>query len=317
MRRLARVLDVLGREVVLARAPRRIVSLVPSDTYSLARLGAGDRLVGRTSYCVEPAQTVQSVPIVGGTKDADVGAIIDISPDLVIANQEENSRRDLERIAQANIAVYVSFPKRVSEGLAHLGRLARLLDVAGEPAVREMLTNHYQSVREAETIRARLRPVPTFFPIWMDPLMTVNGETFISDALELGGGANVFADRERLYPLAADLGQRAPLPRERIRGRDIRYPRVTWEEVVRRAPELVLLPDEPYAFSAADVAVFRALDIPAATRAPNAAGPTVVLQNEDSSFIQCVDGKGFSWYGAKALEAIPQVRKLIANGRSE
>lgn len=314
--RPARVVDVLGRELALPRPPRRIVSLVPSDTYSIIALGAGDRLVGRTRYCVEPARWVQSIPVVGGTKDADVRAIVDIRPDLVVANQEENSRRDLERIAAEKIAVYVSFPKRLSEGLAHLGRLALVLDVAGEPAVKEMLANHYQSLREAETIRARLRPVPTFFPIWMEPLMTINGDTFISDMIALGGGANIFADRERLYPLAADLGQRAPLPRERIQGRDIRYPRVTREEVVRRAPELVLLPDEPHAFSAADVAVFRGLDIPAARRVAKKTASNEA-QNEDSHSIQCVDGKAFSWYGAKALESISRVRKLIESARSQ
>jgi len=291
--------DALGREIVLARAPRTIVSLVPSDTYSLVRLGAADRIVGRTKYCVEPASIIERIRTVGGTKDADVAAVIETSPDLVIANQEENSRRDLERLAQAGLAVYVSFPKTVSEGLAHLARLARLLDVASEPAVKELLSSHYETLREAAS-SSRERRVRTFFPIWLDPLMTIHRDTFISDMIELAGGTNVFADRERRYPLAADLGQGAPLTGERVRDRDVRYPRVTWDEVVRRAPELVLLPDEPYAFTSADAEKFRALDIPAS----------------QSGAIRRVDGKDFSWYGAKSLEAIPRARRLVALDRA-
>jgi ABC-type Fe3+-citrate transport system substrate-binding protein len=304
MQRLTHAVDALGRKLMLARAPRRIVSLVPSDTYSLVRLGVADRVVGRTRYCVAPAE-VESIPVVGGTKDADVDAIVEIFPDLVIANQEENTRRDLERLVAANIAVYVSFPKTAAEGFAHLARLARLLDRAEERDVKEMLAAHYHALREAESLRSREPAVPTFFPIWMDPLMTINGDTFISDMIALGGGGNVFADRERRYPLAADLGERAPLPSERVQGRDIRYPRVTLQDVVRRAPELVLLPDEPHAFTENDAATFRALDIPAARP-----------ENEADHAIRCVDGKDFSWYGAKSLESIARIRKLVARGRS-
>ncbi|HEX9294849.1 MAG TPA: helical backbone metal receptor [Polyangiaceae bacterium] len=296
MKREARFRDALGREVILARTPRTIVSLVPSDTYSLVTLGVADRLIGRTHYCVEPADVVRSIPEMGGTKNADVDAIIAAFPDLVVANQEENSKRDLEKIAQAGIAVYVSFPKRVAGGLAHLARLARMLDVAADNGPRDLLRRHYEVLRAAERARAKLVPVRTFVPIWMDPLMTIHGDTFISDALDLAGAANVFADRPRRYPLAADLGKKPPLSQAEVQGRDTRYPRVTWEEVVARAPELVLLPDEPHAFTEADAERFRALDIPAAR-------------------VLLVNGKDFSWYGARSLEAIPRVREIIDSSR--
>ena len=209
MKREGRCWDSLGREIVLARAPMRIVSLVPSDTYSLVALGAGERLVGRTQYCVEPARGVERVAVMGGTKNADVEAVIAAHPDLVLANREENTKKDLERIAQAGIAVYVSFPKRVAEGLAHLGRIARMLDIGGDGKVKDRLREYYEALRAAEAKRERLVAVPTFFPIWMDPLMTIHGDTLISDVLRLGGGDNVFADRARRYPLAADQIGRA------------------------------------------------------------------------------------------------------------
>jgi ABC-type hemin transport system substrate-binding protein len=100
-----RIDDDLGRTHGFARPPRRIVSLVPSDTYSVIALGAGDRLVGRTTYCEHGA----GVPTVGGTKNVDVEAVVALAPDLVIANQEENSRGPLEALAAARVPVFVSF----------------------------------------------------------------------------------------------------------------------------------------------------------------------------------------------------------------
>ncbi|MEL1606827.1 helical backbone metal receptor, partial [Acinetobacter baumannii] len=83
------------------RAPRRIVSLVPSDTDTLFSLGAGDRVVGRTRYCVEPRGRVEHIPVCGGTKDVDVAAVAALSPDLVLCNKEENARPALEELARS------------------------------------------------------------------------------------------------------------------------------------------------------------------------------------------------------------------------
>src|SRR5436853_1669093 len=91
-----RIVDDRQRELIFLRPPRRIVSLVPSDTLNVIALGAGERLVGRTRYC----DASDSVPQVGGTKDVDVDAVARLSPDLILANQEENSRPHLEALAQ-------------------------------------------------------------------------------------------------------------------------------------------------------------------------------------------------------------------------
>jgi hypothetical protein len=174
-----------------------------------------------------------------------------------------------------------------------------MLDIADDGRVKDQLRAFYEALSEAELASARRPAVPTFFPIWMDPLMTIHGDTFISDVLRLGGGANVFADRARRYPLAADLGQAPPLGPEQVEGRDTRYPRVGWDEVVARAPELVLLPDEPHDFTEADAVRFRGLNIPAAKRPDNVAA------------VVKVDGKDFSWYGARSLEGLPRVAAVI------
>jgi ABC-type Fe3+-hydroxamate transport system substrate-binding protein len=126
--------------------------------------------------------------------------------------------------------------------------------------------------------------------------MTLNQDTFGSDMLAQAGIDNAFADRERQYPLAADLGRRSPIAADRAAGRDRRYPRVTPEEVVARAPDLVLLPDEPYAFGPSDAAEMADLDLPAARRGA----------------IALIDGKDLFWYGAWAAEALPRLRSLVA-----
>lgn len=269
--------DDLGRTVILVAPPRRIVSLVPSDTYSVIALGAVDRLVGRTKYCESPEAA--AVAIVGGTKDVDVDAVLALAPDLVIANQEENTRAALEALA-GRVPLLVSLPRRVESGISHLARLARALGVADSEPARSLIRRGY-------TLRDRTRAEPgprAFVPIWMDPLMTMNADTFGSDVLEQVGIANAFSDRLRLYPLAADLGKTAPRDAS---GRDVRYPRVTLDEVARRDPDLVILPDEPYAFSDAEASMF-------AERFPRAR-------------IVRVLGKDLFWYGAWTIDAIDRL----------
>lgn len=292
---MLRIDDDMKRSLFFGTAPKRVVSLVPSDTYNVAALGCGAALVGRTDYCELPVSIVSTVPSVGGTKNPSVDAICDLAPDLVIANKEENTKGDLEALAARGVRVLVAFPKRAGAGLAHLARLARVFDVQREPDVRALLERGYQEIRTAESARAAHAPLRTFCPIWMDPLMTIHGDTFISDVLDLAGAQNVFADRERRYPLAADLGNAKPLSPEKIAGRDTRYPRVTLDEVVARAPELVLLPDEPHPFSEEDAEVFRNLAIPAASRG-------AVLR---------IGGKDLCWYGVQTIEGLPRVRALV------
>jgi ABC-type Fe3+-hydroxamate transport system substrate-binding protein len=287
-----RVTDDRKRAIELPRVPARVVSLVPSDTLNVAALGCASWLVGRTDYCELPAPIVASVPSVGGTKNPRLDDIAALEPDVVLGNQEENSRTDLEALAQRGIRVYVAFPKRVADGLSHLARLARLFGVDGEPTVRELLKRGYDAHRTAEEARLAHPPVRVFCPIWMQPLMTVHGDTFISDMLDLCGASNVFADRPRRYPLAADLGKAPPLPAERTEGRDTRYPRVTLEEVIARHPDLILLPDEPHPFTEQDADIFRNLPLGAA--------------------VVHTSGKDLCWYGARSVEGIARLRELIS-----
>jgi ABC-type Fe3+-hydroxamate transport system substrate-binding protein len=288
--------------------PERVVSLVPSDTYTVVALGAAERIVGRTRFCEVPE--VAHAPVVGGTKDIDVDVVLALAPQLVIANQEENTRPALEALAQ-RVPVLVSLPRRVSEGIAHLARLARILGLGNEDPARELLRRAYQlrdrtqpppdTATPAEGLvvvdprRSRRETTPGkirgFIPIWTNPLMTLNADTFGSDVLVQCGVANVFGQRLRLYPLAADLGKSAP---QDASGRDVRYPRISMFEVRERSPALVILPDEPHAFTAEEEAEFRAA-LPAAR-------------------VVRVSGKDLFWYGAWTIDAIDRLTQELAAG---
>ena len=290
-----RLFDDRDRELVFHRPPTRVVSLVPSDTLSVAALGAGARLVGRTRYCVEPAYVVGRVPEIGGTKDVDVEAVVALKPDLVIANQEENTQANLEALIKRGLVVFICFPLTVAQGLNHLARLARILGLEGDAGVKDLIRRGLSELRAAEDLRRARQPLRAFVPIWMEPLMTVAGDTFISDALALAGAENVFADRRRRYPLAADQGRAPALTADQAGARDTRYPRITEAELVARAPEIVLLPDEPHPFSQADAAHFRALDLPAAA----------------SGRVRLCGGRDLMWYGARSIEGLPRLRAAI------
>jgi ABC-type Fe3+-hydroxamate transport system substrate-binding protein len=253
-----------------AEPPRRIVSLVPSLSEALFELGLGDRVVGVTEWCVHPAAAVARVPKVGGTKTPDLAAIRALAPDLVIANQEENRRRDIERLEALGIRVWLTYPRTVAEGAALLAELAEL--GASDAARAAVVAPVLGALGEAERARPE-RGTAVFCPIWRDPWMAVGGDTYAHDLLTLAGGRNVFAER-----------------------RERRYPRVTLDEVIAAAPEVVILPDEPYAFGASDVAELRRLPIPAAR----------------SGRIHVIDGTWVSWYGPRIARALRALRGLFA-----
>src|SRR5688572_14735614 len=120
------MVDALGRRVVLARPAQRVVSLVPSETESVAVLapaGIG-ALAGRTEFCIEPRGEIEHVPTCGGTKSIDVAKVIALAPDLVLANQEESSKKEVEALIGAGLPVYVSFPCTMRESAEYVRTLA-------------------------------------------------------------------------------------------------------------------------------------------------------------------------------------------------
>ncbi len=249
--------------------PRRIVSLVPSLTEALFALGLGERVVGVTDWCVHPADGVAPLPKVGGTKNPDLGAIAALRPDLVIANREENTRRCVENLERRGLRVWVTYPRTVREGAQLLREIAAL--GASEAVVAEVVEPVERAVAEAERRRPQ-RAVRVFCAVWKNPWMAVGEDTYAGDLLRLCGGENVFANRA-----------------------ERRYPRVTLDEIVAARPEVVLLPDEPYAFGARDVAELREVDLPASREGR----------------IHLFDGTLVSWYGPRIDRAIRALDRLF------
>jgi ABC-type Fe3+-hydroxamate transport system substrate-binding protein len=248
-------------------APERIVSLVPSLTEALFAFGAGERVVGRTRYCLWPPRAVGKVPTVGGTKKVDVPRLLELEPDLVVAVREENSRENVERIQEAGVPVFVGTPESVEGALWLLRELARIVEAPRTDAVLDPIERVYGRLRE---VMKRTNSRRLFVPIWKNPYMSVGSDTYAHDVLETCGGENVC-------------------------GGSTRYPIFTLEEVEAAQPEIVLLPDEPYPFSAEDLEDFYALDIPAA--------------HEDR--IHLVDGKLLTWYGPRMASSLSQLAALL------
>jgi ABC-type Fe3+-hydroxamate transport system substrate-binding protein len=200
----------------------RIVSLCPSLTELAFALGRGADLVGITEWCVHPAAGVARVEKVGGTKTPDVRRILELAPDLVLLNEEENRREDAERLAAAHVPCHVSMPRDAAQTAAMVRSIAAALDrrEAGEAIAQDI-------ERRVATARARAadRPRVRFaYLIWRKPFMAVNADTYASALLELAGGENVFAARAA------------------------RYPPITAAELAEAAPDAVLLCTEPYPF---------------------------------------------------------------------
>jgi ABC-type Fe3+-hydroxamate transport system substrate-binding protein len=182
----------------------RVVSLVPSATESL--LAWGVEPVACTRFCEQPA-----LRHVGGTKDPDLDAIVELGPDLVVMCEEENLRAHHDALVEAGLE---TFTFRVDTVADVAGQLAELAARVGAPAPRA------EPLPPASPRRRR-----AFVPIWRRPWMTLSGGTYGSSLLEHLGVANVFAD--------------APA----------RYPEVTLAEAAARRPDVVLLPSEPYPFA--------------------------------------------------------------------
>jgi ABC-type Fe3+-hydroxamate transport system substrate-binding protein len=217
--------DARGTAVGLPDRVERVVSLVPSLTEWLVVAGVGERLVGVTDWCVEPAAALAGLPRVRGTKNPDLEAVRRLAPDLVVANAEENRKLDVQRLEAGGLAVFVTMPTTVAGAVAELRDLAAAVgDLPRAAAVDADLVAAVGDIyRRPVTDRVRYACA-----VWRDPWMWVGRRTYAADLLGLAGGAPVLDDPAT------------------------RYPRIDPGEVAALGPDLVLLPSEPYQFGQAD-----------------------------------------------------------------
>jgi len=248
------VTDDLGEAVSLPHPPRRIVSLVPSLTDAIASV---DRtlLVAATQWCTHPADL--SLPRIRGTKNPDLAAIAALSPDLVIANQEENRRLDVERLRRLGIPVWVTRIESIEDAFAALRRLFNEALGVAAPSWLDQAEDIWSQPPSLQLRAAIL--------IWRDPWMAVGAPTFTDSLAARLGLTNIFRDRA-----------------------GGRYPHITPDEL--GDAEVVLLPDEPYAFST--------------TNGPDALPGCAT---------RLVSGRLLTWYGPSLLEARPELTAAIAD----
>jgi len=294
--------DGNGRKTALTftHPPRRVVSLVPSMTESMFDLGFGETVVGITDYCTRPAAALAHLPRLGGPKNPHLNEIIDLKPELVLANWEENTRQAVETLEDAGLFVWVTFPKSVRNALDVLWTLVGLYG-SREAAIRlEVLE---MSLDWACNSAAESQPMRYFCPIWHEKTsvgvpwwMTFNADTYAHDLLTVMGGENIFARRTRRYPLEADLGQE---PAQDSGERDTRYPRVTLEDIANANPQVILLPDEPYVFSEAQRQEL----------------VTLLVESEAvrQGHVYPVDGSLITWHGSRLAHALRELPLLWYN----
>jgi ABC-type Fe3+-hydroxamate transport system substrate-binding protein len=228
--------------VPVPRTVERVVSLVPSLTESLAAT-APDLLVGATDWCTHPADL--DVVRVRGTKNPRVEQVVDLRPDLVLANVEENREVDLAALRAAGVAVWVTYPRTVPEALTSLERMLSACGL-GRPGWLAEAAAVWEAPFTGERRTALV-------PIWRRPWMAVGSGTFTGDVLARLGIDNVLAGHPERYP-KVELADLPPY-------------------------DVVVLPDEPYAFSPTDG--------PECFAAPS----------------YCVSGRLLTWYGPSLVEA--------------
>jgi len=219
--RTADLVDDLGEPVPLAGPVSRVVSLVPSLTEA-AEVSAPGRLAGATDYCTHPSTL--DVPRVGGSKYPKLDRVLDLAPDLVLANSEENRQEDVERLRANGIPVWVMAASATVP--AALGSLRRLLTQAYDLDEPGWLVEAEDLWRPAAPVRFH-----AVVPVWRKPWIVLGRDTFAGDVLRRVGVANVYAGDPERYP-RPDIGElRAHFDAD---------------------ADLLVLPDEPHEFTASD-----------------------------------------------------------------
>ncbi len=211
------VIDMMGRHVNVPQFPKRIISLVPSQTELLYDLGLGDRVIGITKFCIHPNEWFKSKKRVGGTKQYRMEVIDALQPDLIIGNKEENERQQIEELAQ-KYPVWMSDILTIDDAFRMILQIGQLTQttIQADQLVQKLKTG-FASI----PIPKRRKKVAYF--IWKEPYMVAANKTFIDEMLKIAGFENFFSNLER-------------------------YPTISISNTQQRVPDLIFLSSEPYPF---------------------------------------------------------------------
>ncbi|MDQ6800652.1 MAG: helical backbone metal receptor [Acidobacteriota bacterium] len=228
----------------------RVVSLVPSLTETLFALGAGEAVVGITDFCIFPEGIDR--PRVGGTKTPNIARIRQLAPDVVYVNVEENLKKHADEIAK--------FARVIATEPRTIGDVAKLIEMLGATHGREEQANAL--VQQLSANGERRTDFSFVVPIWKQPWMWCGGDTYVSNLVESVGGRNLLRDRQR-------------------------YPTIDLDEVLALKPDVVFLPDEPYAFTQSDAEAI------------------------DAKVIGPFPGHLFTWHGVRTIAGLRFLRRSL------
>lgn len=216
--------DQLDRTVALPNEPKRIISLVPSQTELLHHLGLEEEVIGITKFCVHPEKWFRNKPRVGGTKTVNIEKIKSLHPDLIIANKEENVQEQVEALAK-EFPVWVSDVNTLDDAYEMIKGIGEITAKKQETeTLVEQIQKSFAGLKLPTAIPIAIRTkLQTCYLIWKDPYMTAGGDTFIHDMLTNAGFENAFAQTKR-------------------------YPVVTIEDLPIANCQLIFLSSEPYPF---------------------------------------------------------------------
>ncbi len=207
------VRDMLGREVTVNGPPKRIISLAPSLTETVYALGAQELLIGVTTFCDYPPEALKK-PKIGGMVNPSLEGIVTLRPDLVLATTEGNRDETVRQLAELGIPTYVVSPKNFNGVLEAIARIGQLI---GREEMARQVGGDLERRRDRVVAATRGRPRPrVLYLVWADPVIVPGRGTVITDLIGIAGGASISADEW------------------------IEWPRLSLEQVVARAPEVII-----------------------------------------------------------------------------
>lgn len=209
--------DQIGNTILLRSTPKRIVSLVPSQTELLYDLDLENEVVGITKFCIHPNRWFKTKMRVGGTKNVNFNNIASLKPDLIIANKEENTKSEIEQLIKL-------YPTWVSD-ISNLDEVCKMISEIGK-----ITKTHEKALKIAKNIKKSLKNISkdekksVLYLIWNNPYMSINQHTFIHHMIELNGWTNVIANNIERYPIISNY------------------------EIEKMNPDFILLSSEPFPF---------------------------------------------------------------------
>lgn len=212
--------DQLGRDISINYPPKKIISIVPSQTELLFDLGLKDEVIGITKFCIHPENHFKTKIKVGGTKKLNIELIRSLKPDLIIGNKEENTKEDIELLAK-EFPVWVSDIHTLEDAVETIGQLGDLVDRQPEAGYLNHLINAGFTDLQTLAVQAGIDKKVVYI-IWKGPYMVAGRHTFINDILMKNGLTNVI--------------------------KEDRYPETDLNTLALLKPDLVFLSSEPYPF---------------------------------------------------------------------